>query len=94
LKDPELLLNAICTPSTLIGCPDAARPSMRSLVPLTSARVTVTAAWATSARVADTTAIVSRLATPAKSAVTRIRRLGMVSPDFAVPDSSIFVNCD
>jgi hypothetical protein len=44
LKVPELLLVAICTPSTVIGRLAVALPSIRSLSPLTSAREMVTAA--------------------------------------------------
>jgi hypothetical protein len=49
LKAPELSLVPIWTPSTVIGRLAVALPSIRSLSPLTSARETVTAAWAVSA---------------------------------------------
>ena len=50
LKLPEPSLVAICTPSTVIARFAVALPSIRSLVPLTSARDTLTAAWAAPAR--------------------------------------------
>lgn len=49
LKSPEPLLVVIATPSTVIGLLAAARPSIRNRLPPTSARLTVTAACATSA---------------------------------------------
>jgi hypothetical protein len=57
LKSPELLLAAICTPSTVIGRLAVALPSIRSLSPLTSAREMVTAACAIPAQATDRTAV-------------------------------------
>ncbi|MET0663511.1 MAG: hypothetical protein ABWZ42_10305 [Ilumatobacteraceae bacterium] len=73
MKLPELLLTVICTPSTVIALFAAAVPSMRSLVPLTSARETLTAAITVSGVAAETTAISTRLATPASTAGRRDR---------------------
>ena len=57
LNDPSLLLVPICMPSTVIGRPAMAVPSIRSLSPLTSARETVTAAWAVPTKAIDRTAV-------------------------------------
>jgi hypothetical protein len=57
LNDPSLLLVAICMPSTVIGRLAVALPSIRSLSPLTSARETVTAAWAIPAKATERTAV-------------------------------------
>jgi hypothetical protein len=58
LKLPELLLVVICAPSTVIGLLALARPSIRSLVPLTSARETLTAACADPAGATSRSAMV------------------------------------
>jgi len=59
-KLPELLLVAIFTPSTVMARLAVARPSIRSLVPLTSARDTLTAACAGAARLTSRIAIAAR----------------------------------
>jgi hypothetical protein len=65
LNEPELLLVAICTPSTVIARRATARPSIRSLLPLTSARDTDTAACADPVIAKDTPANVNRVIKPA-----------------------------
>jgi len=57
LKAPELSLVPIWTPSTVIGRLAVAVPSIRSRSPLTSARETLTAAWAVPARATDIAAV-------------------------------------
>ena len=75
LKLPDPLLVVICTPSTVMALLDAALPSIRNLLPLTSARDTVTAANAVSLVTAATTAMVNRLAMVPTAARARNRRL-------------------
>ena len=60
-KLPALLLVAIRTPSTVIGRFVVARPSMRSVVPLTSAWDTLTSACAGAARLTSRTASTVRV---------------------------------
>ena len=60
-KLPALLLVAILTPSTVIGRFVVARPSMRSVVPLTSAWDTLTTACAGAARLTSRTASTVRV---------------------------------
>jgi hypothetical protein len=85
LKEPELLLVVICTPSTVIAWLAAACPSIRNLLPLSSARDTPTAACAVPLKAADRPATATRMATPTTITRARNRRLGMESPDFSGP---------
>lgn len=84
LKDPELLLVVIWTPSTVIGRLAVALPSIRSLVPLTSARATLTAACADPAR------LTSRTATTANATATRKLRPVMTA-SWAPRDAQLLI---
>lgn len=76
-NSPELSLVAIWTPSTEIGRLGVARPSSLSLVPLTSARETLTAACAGGARAAQ------RMETNARAIASRNLRPVTMPPDRA-----------